>query len=130
MQMDRYMYRQLYIQGVSQALAYSWHFSYSNIELMESITCLRLTTHSSLYMCQWHIFIILIVSCIITLVAPSNLIIIASLGMEVYKSPLKFQADCIYTSQDMVFLKSWFSHTFCIVMGNPCPPQYKCMGKP
>ena len=35
-----------------------------------------------------------------------------SLGMEVYKSPLKFQADCIYTSQDMVFLKSWFSHTF------------------
>ena len=79
---------------------------------------------------QWHIFIILIVSCIITLVAPSNLIIITSLGMEVYKSPLKFQADCIYTSQDMVFLKSWFSHTFCIVMGNPCPPQYKCMGKP
>ena len=79
---------------------------------------------------QWHIFIILIVSCIIILVALSNLIIIASLGMEVYKSPLKFQADCIYTSQDMVFLKSWFSHTFCIVMGNPCPPQYKCMGKP
>ena len=79
---------------------------------------------------EWHIFIILIVSCIITLVAPSNLIIITSLGMEVYKSPLKFQADCIYTSQDMVFLKSWFSHTFCIVMGNPCPPQYKCMGKP
>ena len=61
---------------------------------------------------QWYIFIILIVSCIITLVAPSNQIIIKSLGMEVCKSPLKFQADCIYTSQDMVFLKSWFSHTF------------------
>ena len=61
---------------------------------------------------QAIIFIILIVSCIITLVAPSNLIIIASIGMEVYKSPLKFQADCIYTSQDIVFLKSWFSHTF------------------
>ena len=52
------------------------------------------------------------------------------LQWKVYKSPLKFQADCIYTSQDMVFLKAWFSHTFCIVMGNPCPPQYKCMGKP
>ena len=78
---------------------------------------------------EWHIFVILIVSCIITLVAPSNLIIIASIGMEVYKSSLKFQADCIYTSQDMVFLKSWFSHTFCIVMGNPCPSQYKMYGK-
>ena len=36
------------------------------------------------------IFIILIVSCISTLVAPSNLSIIASIGMEVYNTPLQF----------------------------------------
>ena len=29
----------------------------------------------------------------------------------------------------MAFLKSWFSHTFCIVVGIPCPPQYKMYGK-
>ena len=79
---------------------------------------------------QWHIFVILIVSCIITLVAPSNLIIIASIGMEVYKSPLKFQADCIYTPQDMVFLKSWFSHTFVLWWAGVAHHNTKCMGKP
>ena len=79
---------------------------------------------------EWHIFVILIVSCIITLVAPSNLIIIASIGMEVYKSPLKFQADCIYTSQDMVFLKSWFSHTFVLWWAGVAHHNTKCMGKP
>ena len=42
---------------------------------------------------QWHIFVILIFSCISTLVAPSNLSIIVSIGMEVYNSPLKFQTD-------------------------------------
>ena len=31
---------------------------------------------------QWQIFVILIVSCINTIVAPSNLIITASMGME------------------------------------------------
>ena len=36
---------------------------------------------------EWHIFVILIVSCISTIVAPSNLIITASTGMEVYNSP-------------------------------------------
>ena len=42
---------------------------------------------------QWHIFVILFFSCISTLVAPSNLSIIVSIGMEVYNSPLKFQTD-------------------------------------
>ena len=54
-------------------------------------------------MTKWHIFIILIVSCISTIVAPSNLIIIVSVSMEVYNSSLKFQIDCIYMSQDMAF---------------------------
>ena len=49
--------------------------------------------------------------------------------MEVYNSPSKFQTDCIYTSQDMAFLKLWFSHTFCIVVGKECPSQYKMHGK-
>ena len=42
---------------------------------------------------QLHIFVILIVSCTSTSVAPSNLSIIVSIGMEVYNSPLKFQTD-------------------------------------
>ena len=29
----------------------------------------------------------------------------------------------------MAFLKSWFSQTFCIVVGKGCPPQYKMYGK-
>ena len=36
-----------------------------------------------------HIFIILIVSCVSTTVTISNLNIIASIGTEVYSSPLK-----------------------------------------
>ena len=44
----------------------------------------------------------------------SNLSIIASIGIEAYNSPLKFQTDCIYVSKDTAFLKSWFSHTFCM----------------
>ena len=66
---------------------------------------------------EWDIFIILIVLCISTLVSPSNVSIIASIVMEVYNIPVKFQTHCIYVSKDMAFLKSWFFHTFCIVVG-------------
>ena len=38
-----------------------------------------------------HIFIILIVLCTIIIVAPSNLSIIALIGMEVYNSPTDFK---------------------------------------
>ena len=47
---------------------------------------------------KWHIFVILIVSCMSMIVAPTNMSIIASIGMEVYNSLLKFQRDCIYIS--------------------------------
>ena len=47
---------------------------------------------------EWHIFIILIVSCINVIVAPGNPSIITSVGMEVYNSVVKFQRDCTCTS--------------------------------
>ena len=50
---------------------------------------------------QWHIFIILIVSCANVIVAPGNLSIVLSVGMEVYNSVFKFQRDCTRTSRDM-----------------------------
>ena len=42
---------------------------------------------------KWHIFIILTVSLTRTIVAPSNLCIIAPIGMEVYNSALKLKRD-------------------------------------
>ena len=79
---------------------------------------------------EWHIFVILIVSCISTLVTPRNLSFIASIGMEMYKSPLKFLTDHMYISQDMVFLKSWFPYIlYCGGQGG-AHHNTKCMGKP
>ena len=53
---------------------------------------------------EWHIFVILIVSCISTLVAPNNLSVIASIGVEVYNSPLNFK-KIVYTYHEMWHFK-------------------------
>ena len=54
------------------------------------ITVIALMIHNEALKLMAHIFIILIVSCINIIVAPSNLSFIASIGMEVYSSPLKY----------------------------------------
>ena len=46
-----------------------------------------LSDHENGFPLQWHIFVILIVSCTSTIVAPSNLIITGSIGMKIYNSP-------------------------------------------
>ena len=52
-------------------------------------------TSNDYFLSQWHIFIILIVSCTNVIVAPSKMSIITSIGMEVYNS---VQRDCTCTS--------------------------------
>ena len=47
-------------------------------------------------------------SCISTIVAPSNLIMTTSIGIMVYYSPLNFQINRTYISQDVAILKSRF----------------------
>ena len=58
--------------------------------------------------CQWHIFVILILSCTNRIVAPSNQSIIALISMEVYNSPLKFQRDLVRSTIENV----WENHDF------------------
>ena len=84
---------------------------------------------------QWHIFIILIVSCTSTIVAPSNLNIIGSIGMEVHNSPYKFKRDRTQImrysiSKIMVFPYIFYCGGHILYCGGQgCPPQYKTYGK-
>ena len=70
------------------------------------IICLLAHVHYSNGFMHKHYYII---------VAPSNLSFIGSIGMEVYRSLLKSQRDCIHTLWKYVILKLWFFHSFCIV---------------
>ena len=74
--------------------------------------------------------IFLIVSCKSKIVASSNLSIVSSMGIEVYSSPLKFQKGFHIHIMRYDILKSWFTHTFCVVEDNLALHNTKGMGKP
>ena len=72
---------------------------------------------------QWQILVTLVASCINIKVAPCNLSIVASMGMQVYITLLNFKKDCtckflmgynsfkIMVSHTLVFWRTTFSST-------------------
>ena len=52
-------------------------------------------------MSQWHIYVFLTFSCIRTLVAPTNLSIITSIGTEINNDPLKFKDQICHVNHEI-----------------------------
>ena len=97
--------------------------TYINLQTYLSIVaCVRVCVYirTFTFFDQWHIFIILIVSCISSIVARSNLSIIALIGMEVYKS---FKISKGLHIQIMRYdVKIMFFHYILYCGGQGCPP--------